>query len=326
MSVPSAMRVGPFTPTVLVKKKYIIFYLLIMWISIISIVLEFWIYWQEIFNWNYLHEWKITHFYIFLPLLCFLMYITIVFVSLICAKILLIIVNVFHKPKEGVFLREKSNKDYKYWSLRNTIKRWPVWLSHRFPFPFLDNICFKLFGVKTKLSNSLFEGWVDCEFIEFGKNVVVGQGSIVQSATIMGNLLIIKKTKIHENVRIGTHAIVMPGTIIGKNSVLAASSVTTIGQELEEGWIYVGIPAQKFKKNRFFEDGLKDIIGKRIEDEDTLRKKYEDLYIRRHDEHSALRDRMHAQKERLEERIREHKQILKERSKERKSDTSLKDA
>ena len=318
MSVPSAMRVGPFTSTVLVKKKYLICYLILMWISLLSILLEFWIYWQEIFNWNFLYEWKLTHFYIFLPLLCVVMYLTIVFVSLFFAKIMLIIVNLFHKPKEGVFLRDKSNKDYKYWSLRNTIKRWPVWLSHRFPFPFLDNICFKWFGVKTKFSNSLFEGWVDCEFIEFGDNVVVGQGSIIQSATIIGNLLIIKKTKINDNVRIGTHAIVMPGTIIGKNSVLAASSVTTIGQELEQGTIYVGIPAQKYKKNVFFEDGLQDILGKKIQDEEVVRKKYEELYIRRHDEHSALRERVHTQKERIEDIIREKVQTQKEKLEERK--------
>ncbi len=318
MSVPSAMRVGPFTATVLAKKKYIIFYLFLMWISILSIVLEFWIYWQIIFNWKFLFQWRLIHFYIFLPLVCVLMYVTIVFVSLFFAKILLIIVNLFHKPREGVFLRDNSDKDYKYWSLRNTIKRWPVWLSHRFPFPFMDNLCFKLFGVKTKFSNSLFEGWVDCEFIEFGDNVVVGQGSIIQSATIIGNLLIIKKTKINENVRIGTHAIVMPGTNIGKNSVLAASTVTTIGQELEEGWIYVGIPAQKFKKNKFFEDGLRDIIGRRIEDEDLVRKKYEELYIRRHDEHGALRERMHAQRERIEEKLRERVHTQKEKLEERK--------
>ncbi|MBY9014040.1 MAG: hypothetical protein KGD70_16905, partial [Candidatus Lokiarchaeota archaeon] len=161
------------------------------------------------------------------------MYVTMVFTSLFFAKILLIIVNSIHEPIEGVFLRDASDKDYRYWSLRNTIKRWPVWLAHKFPFPFLDNICFKLFGVKTKFTNSLFEGWVDVEFIDFGDNVVVGQGSIVQSSVIIGNLLIIRKTVIGENVRIGAHAIVMPGTHIGKNSVLAANSVTTVEQELE---------------------------------------------------------------------------------------------
>ena len=228
------------------------------------------------------------------------MYVTAVFTSLIFAKILLLIVNAIHRPKEGVFLREPSDRDYRYWSLRNTIKRWPTWLAHKFPFPFLDNIVFKTFGVKTKFSNSLFEGWVDCEFIEFGENVVVGQGSIIQSAAIVGNLLIIKKTIIGDNVRIGAHAVIMPGTHIGKNSVLAANSTTIVGQELEEGWIYVGIPAKQFKKNRFFEDGLEDVLG-HIEDVEDLRKKYEELYIKRHDQQMTHKEKKELKQERIEE-------------------------
>ncbi len=210
------------------------------------------------------------------------MYVTMVFTSLFFAKILLVIVNAIHKPKCGVFLRDPSDKDYRYWSIRNTIKRWPIWLAHKFPFPFLDNICFKMFGVKTKFSNSLFEGWVDCEFIEFGKNVVVGQASIVQSALIVGNLLIIRKTIIEENVRIGAHCVVMPGTHIGKNCILAAKSCTTVGQILEDGWIYLGVPSKKYKKNRFFEDGLEDIL-KQTKDSELVRKQYDDLYVKQYE-------------------------------------------
>ena len=295
MSIPNSMRVGPFCPTVLVKKRYLIFYIFLMWVSMIPVLLELWFYWRWL--WDPIRP---IHFYIFLPLLCLLMYVTAVFTSLIFAKILLLIVNAIHRPKEGVFLRDASDRDYRYWSLRNTIKKWPIWLAHKFPFPFLDNVAFKMFGVKTKFSNSLFEGWVDCEFIEFGKNVIVGQGSIVQSAVIVGNLLIIKKTMIEDNVRIGAHAIVMPGTHMGENSVLAANSVTIIGQELEEGWIHVGVPAKKFKKNRFFEDGLEDILGQ-IEDVEDLRKKYEELYIKRYDQHMTHKERKDLKKERIEE-------------------------
>jgi maltose O-acetyltransferase len=237
------------------------------------------------------------------------MYLTAVFVSLIFAKILLAIVNVIHKPKEGVFLRDPSDKDYRYWSLRSTIKKWPVWLAHKFPFPFLDNICFKMFGVKTKFTNSLFEGWIDCEFIEFGNNVVVGQGSIVQSAVIVGNLLIMKKTIVEDNVRIGAHAIIMPGTHIGKNCVLAANSVTTVGQELEEGWVYVGVPAKQYKKNRFFEDGLETVLGQ-VEDVDQLRKKYEELYIKRYDKHFSTKEKKEIKKEYLEEEKRRKSQAV----------------
>jgi acetyltransferase-like isoleucine patch superfamily enzyme len=291
MSVPNTMRVGPFTPTVLVKKRYLIFYFFLIWISIIPILLEFWVYWQ--FLWDYVRP---VHFYTYLPLLCVLMYVTLVFSGILFAKILLVIVNAIHKPREGTFLRHPSDKDYRYWSIRNTIKRWPVWLAHRFPFPgILDNICFKMFGVKTKISNSLFEGWVDTEFIDFGKDVVVGQGAIVQSAVIIGNLLIIRKTVIEDDVRIGSHAIVMPGTKIGHNCILAANSVTTVGQILERGWIYVGIPAKKFKRNYFFEDGLEGRIG-HVEDVEALRDKYEEIYTKRYDE-LTRKDRRELKKE-----------------------------
>ena len=277
MSVPSSLQAGPFVSLVLVKKRYLFFYIYLIWVSLFSIQLEFWWYW------NLLYELKFIHFVVFLPLLVLIMYITLVFVSLLNAKLLLIITNLIHKPREGIFLRDPSNKDFRYWSIRNVIKRWPIWLAHKFPFPFLDNLCFKLFGVKTKFSNSLFEGWVDTEFIDFGKEVVIGQGSIIQSAVIIGNLFIIRKAVIEDNVRIGAHTVVMPGTQIQKNAILAASSITTIGQVLEEGWVYLGVPASKFKKNVFSEDNLEEIIDKQIHDVEKIRQDYEKLYTKRHD-------------------------------------------
>jgi len=235
------------------------------------------------------------------------MYVTMVFTSLFFTKILLVIVNLFHSPREGVFLRDKSNKDYRYWSLRNTIKRWPVWLAHKLPLPFLDNICFKMFDVKTKFSNSLFEGWVDCEFVEFGNNVVLGQASLVQSALIMGNLLLIRKTIIEDNVRIGAYTVVMPGIHIQKNCVLAASSVTTVGQKLEEGWIYLGIPATKYKKNRFFEDNIREKI-EHVEDIEGLRDKYEEKYIKWYDDDMTWMERNKTIKQKKEDEKRRLRQ------------------
>ncbi|MHA2269841.1 MAG: hypothetical protein ACXAB8_18765, partial [Promethearchaeota archaeon] len=100
MSVPNTMRVGPFTPTILAKKRYLIFYILLIWASIIPLLLEFWFYWR--FLW-YLPS--PVHFYTYLPLLAFLMYVTIVFSAIFFTKILLVIINAIHKPKEGTFLR-----------------------------------------------------------------------------------------------------------------------------------------------------------------------------------------------------------------------------
>lgn len=270
------MKGGPFTSLVLIKKRYVFFYIFLIWMSLNVVQLEIWLYFHLFFNSNLLF------FLISLPVFIFLVYISFVLISLVFAKILLIIVNKIYPPKEGTFLRETSNKDYCYWSIRNTIKKWPIWLSHKFPFPFLDNICLKVFGVKTKFSNSLFEGWIDTEFIDIGNNVVLGQGSIIQSSIVIGNLLIIRKTKIGDNVRIGAHSVVMPGTKIGNNSILAASSTTTVAQELEENMIYLGIPAKKFKKNLFFKDGLEDLLL-RDKDLNELKKRYELLYTKRVD-------------------------------------------
>jgi carbonic anhydrase/acetyltransferase-like protein (isoleucine patch superfamily) len=215
------------------------------------------------------------------------MYLTAILVSLLAAKFFLIIINLLHKPREGVFLRHKSDKDYRYWSLRSVIKKWPLWISHKFPFPFMNNICLKLFGVKTKFSNSLFEGYVDTELIDIGKNVVIGQAAVVQSAVIVGNLFILRKTIIEDNVMIGAHSVVMPGTHLRKNSILAGSSLTTVGQVLEGSWVYLGAPAKKFKKNVFFEDNLEDIINN--QGEEQLSKKHEEeLYTMRKDEHIEI--------------------------------------
>ena len=285
MSVPSSMRIGPLIPTILLKRRYMTFYFVIVWLSLIPIFLELWVYWQ--FMWNYARP---IHFYIFLPLLIIPMYVTLVFSATFIAKLFHWIVNAVHKPRTGIFLRHPSDKDYRYWCIRNVIKKWPFWLSHRFPFPFMNNFLFKMFGVRTRISNSLFEGWVDTEFLEFGKNVVVGQAAIIQSSMIIGNLLIIKKTVIEDEVRIGSHAIVMPGTHIKKRSVLASNSVTTVDQILDEGYIYVGVPAKILKKNYFFEDGLQDKLGQ-VEDVEALREKYEKMYLKRVDGKEKFRER-----------------------------------
>ena len=284
MSVPASLKCGPHTTLLLIKKRYLFFYIFLIWISIFSIQFEFWLIWK-LYKPN---ETIFIRFLVLLPLLIFLMYITSIVVSLIFAKIFLVIVNIIHKPKEGVFLKTPSNKDYRYWCIRSIIKKWPLWLSHKFPFPFIDNICLKLFGIKTRYSNSLFEGFIDTEFIEFGKNVIIGQAALIQSAVIVGNLFILKRTVLEDNVMVGAHSIVMPGTYMKKNSILAGSSMTTVGQVLDEDFIYMGAPAKKYKKNVFFEDGLEDEIKKQFKKKAISTVKYEDLYTVRKDKDTQI--------------------------------------
>ncbi|MFW9880085.1 MAG: hypothetical protein ACFFG0_43985 [Candidatus Thorarchaeota archaeon] len=99
--------------------------------------------------------------------------------------------------------------------------------------------------MKTSFSNSLYEGWVDCEFVKFGKNVKIGQGSFVISNIIIQDRLILKNVSIQDNVIIGAHSIVLPGTTIESNTILDAISMTLVNQHLESNSTYRGAPAKK---------------------------------------------------------------------------------
>ena len=93
----------------------------------------------------------------------------------------------------------------------------------------------------------MYEGWIDCEFIKFGKNVKVGQGSFIISNIIIKDKLILRNVSIEDNVIIGAHAIVLPGTVIESNTILDAISMTTINQRLESNSTYHGYPAKKME-------------------------------------------------------------------------------
>ncbi len=231
-------------------------HLSIITLSFYPALISFWIFLSNFAN-------PITIiFYLLFPLELLFCYLIIVFSSIFIAKIFLLVVNLIHKPKEGVFKRSKDDKDYIYWCLRGLIKKWPVWITHNFPMPYLDNLLFKVFGVKTNSGNYMFEGWIDCEFIEFGKNVIVGVGSVVMGAIIIDNYLIIQKTIIEDDSIIGAHSLVAPGTKFGKGTILNAVSSTHINQVLESGCVYKGTPAIKIGDYNVNEkiDNLKVIL------------------------------------------------------------------
>ncbi|MFW9971530.1 MAG: hypothetical protein ACFFDF_15150, partial [Candidatus Odinarchaeota archaeon] len=109
---------------------------------------------------------------------------------------------------------------------------------------------------------SLNDGWIDCEFITFGKNIKIGQGSFVISNIIINDRLILKKVCIQDNVIIGAHSLVLPGTKIESNTILDAISMTTINQKLEGNSIYRGNPAKKMEEKEYIKehDQFKDLV------------------------------------------------------------------
>lgn len=164
------------------------------------------------------------------------------------------VINLIHNPQEGVFQRDTKNKDYRYWSLRSVVKKWPAWLARQLNIPLFETLLFKLLGISIHKSSAIQEGWVDVEFVDIGKNVRLGQGSLIMSSIFIKDKLIIQKVTIEDNVVIGAHSVITPGTHILPNTTLDALSMTHINQKLNSNSVYSGIPAKKIFKNDPIED------------------------------------------------------------------------
>jgi len=242
-SMPATLQGGPVTTNTLVRGWYVLIHILLIWLSILPPMFLIWFRLS-----TYTIKWV---FYTTLPVFVTAWYFVWLFSVLFFSKLFLVVVNLLHKPTEGYFPRDKKNRDYKFWSLRATIKKFAFFICHNFPLPWLDIIAFKWFGVKVSFNTSLFDAWVDSEFIEIGKHTMIGQGSVLMSSMITRDWLILRKITIGDHCVIGGYSVVAPGTIIQDNVVLAVHSSTSIGQKLESDWVYIGQPAKKYKKNEF---------------------------------------------------------------------------
>ncbi|MHA1727268.1 MAG: acyltransferase [Promethearchaeota archaeon] len=257
MSIPASLKGGPITTNTLFSKNYLWFHIIIIWLSLLPVLFFIWFTWPGYYN-------NRLFFFLTLPFYLMCWYLLLVADTILISKFFLMIVNLIHKPREGYFPRDDKNRDYRFWSLRATIKKFALWVTHNCPLPWLDIIAFKIFGVKVGKA-TLFDAFVDVEFIEIGNNAIIGQGSVIMSTMITKDWLIIKKVIIGNDTVIGAHSVVSPGTIFGNNTVLGAMSATTVGQVLESDWVYMGVPCRKYKTNVYqsLEESAEELARKR---------------------------------------------------------------
>jgi len=210
---------------------------------------------------------------VLLPYAIFCMFFIFILSCLFLSKLFLILVNLIHKPKEGVFKAEIGDADFEFWCLRTELKKLTIWLVRNCPVPWLDTLVFRWFGLKIDTSSHLQDSWSDTEFIDFGRRVLVGQGAVVMSSMVVGKYLIIKRIILDDYSVIGGLACVSPGTITGKDTLLGAASSTILNQTLETGWIYFGIPAIKLKLNKL--TYVSKITTSNIDDEEAVQEEKE---------------------------------------------------
>ena len=139
-----------------IKLNFLIFYIPIIWISGIFLVSSFFGLIEYFDLWFMLP---------ILPFILFAIYFVFVFSIMIISKLFLILINLIHKPKQGIFRAEESDRDFKFWCMRIEIKKMGVWLLKHLPLPWVDVWAFRWFGVKMDFSSHLTDAWVDVEFI-----------------------------------------------------------------------------------------------------------------------------------------------------------------
>ncbi|MFX1455291.1 MAG: hypothetical protein ACFFDB_07925 [Promethearchaeota archaeon] len=240
-----------------VNLKFLAVYLPIFWLAglLISIL---WYWYLLDRNWVAILS--------FLPLAIFGSIYIFILACILFSKLLLLLINLIHKPKEGIFKAEIGDTDFEFWTLRTELKKIALWFMRNSPLPWTDVVSLRLFGVDMDASSHLNDAWCDAEFIKFGRKNLIGQGATIMSSMVVGKYLIIKKVVCDDYIMIGGHTTIAPGTIMGKESVIGALSSTTFDQILEPKWVYFGIPAIKLKENKYAEE-RRDIILKRDVDE-----------------------------------------------------------
>jgi len=238
--------------------KFLAVYIPIFWLSGLMVAI-FWYEYTRYFGLSTI---------LFLPIALFLMIYIFILGVLFFSKMLLILVNLLHKPREGIFLAEIGDKDYEFWMMRIELKKIALWFLRNSPLPWIDIIAFRWFGIRIDFSSHLNDTWCDAEFIDFGRNVLVGQGATVMSSMVVGKYLIIKRVIFEDYVVVGALSAIAPGTIIRQDSLIGALSTTTYNQILDPNWIYFGIPGIKLKKNKYAQI-RRDIITQRNVDDET---------------------------------------------------------
>ncbi len=209
-----------------------------------------------------LFHWRI--YFIFIDVLAWWgMYIL---MALAIGRLFLSILKLAHKPKEGIFKMDKKDSDYSFYCMRIAVKKYIFWVYNNFCFPWAANLAFKSCEISQHYKSTLFDGWSDLEFIEYGDNVMLGQGAVILSSMVIGDHILCKKVIIGDHSVIGGNAIVAPGTIIGANTTLGVWATTHIGQVLDPGWIYIGRPAMKYKQaEKMVEMSRKQAIQRNVD-------------------------------------------------------------
>jgi acetyltransferase-like isoleucine patch superfamily enzyme len=261
MASPCALKMGPLTNAACPSKKYYLIEILIMWFGLLpTVILEFFyfglVFEKNLFNWNIyqvimdffmlINPWGKIVLWIIFPLNILAGFYLYAFSSIKVTRLFLFFETKLYPPKEGIFPRDFNNKDYYHWHARRVIKKFPAWLLKLTPFPWMKrSYIHNQLGATIGKNVGLLDCWIDVEFVTIEDNVMIGRAAAITSHYFTSEYLIVKAITIKKDVIIGAKARISPGTLMEEGSTVLARSVTKIEQNMPEGSIFSGNPAEQ---------------------------------------------------------------------------------
>lgn len=270
MSTPTSLKLWPplyIDPRV--RRRYIWIYVLQIWLSVLPAAwMVFW-YFSSYIQKYILYPFSLTYlpwtfqnlvdpvgkvsphvFMICSPLYLVFVYILTVVWTAFLTRGLLMVLNRIHLPRQGVFFRSLTDKDYVFWNLRNLARLFLFWLLWSVPFPLLrPTFGYKFFGIPIGKNSIFTHSWVTAEFIRIGSNVQIGQAAAIYSYQIQDDKILVAEVVIEDNVIIGPQVVLFPGTVVHQNVVIDGGAFADPFFVFEANGVYHGAPVKLIRIN-----------------------------------------------------------------------------
>ena len=205
------------------------------WLTVVVMI-----FWNKPF-YDYMFEGN-WWFIIIVPLSIYGILFQFTFLTLLQSFIVWKILCIIEPPKEGEF--DIPGREFRYYCLRFWIQYYSICMARAMPLPWVDMICFRLFGCKIGKNVVLYDSWIDMEFVEIGDYVMLSLNASLNSHCIYHDKFLVKRIVVNKNAIVGAEAIVAPGTVLEEGAILGAASSTHIDQRLEPYLIHIGNPAK----------------------------------------------------------------------------------
>ena len=141
---------------------------------------------------------------------------------------------------------ENSQQEFIYhvYLLFYLILFYPILRSGFVPVPIMRLL---YLGLGAKLGDNTYSSGIilDAQFVEIGRNSIVGQYALLVPHVIEGKKLEHYPIVMGNNVTIGAGATVLSGVTIGDGAIVSTGAVVTKGSNIGPGEIWGGVPAKR---------------------------------------------------------------------------------